>query len=810
MPVRPFALIACISLSCAVLPLDAQSVAVCGNGVREATEQCDDGNTTNLDGCSAQCKFEQSQRINQLKVQFGTTTSCTQNAFGSAFKSVVQGQLQSPIDQGITSGASSIVFTMLGLDDLTGTSDAAVEVGVVNATPVTATGVTYNGNADLDWWYTVGPSWIDSSRMPVNRLSGNIVTRKLTAAGTAGLVVYFGTVPWPLSMFALHMSALTGSSTFPAVSTGSAPPGHIASENLDLALSSYATSGDSITGELCGNIRASSLAQTPAPAALLGGGTSPCTEGYTAANSLLDTIVSGCHASIFVTLISPTQPDQADPAAPPAGGGAPYVLTVGASHVVTGCRDKNGAAVSDFRACLNAAGYSSFYKFSTDRVIAGRSVPPTITNIAPLLGPPAGGQTVTITGTSLDGATVTIGGLSASVTSTTSTSVLFVTPAHAAGVVDVTVTRSGASVTSTGGYTYLAPPVTPNAISAAAPSSTRIDVVWTLVSGATSYEVDRRSSGGSFGLIGTSLTNSFSDMTASAGFAYLYRVRAVNVGGASPSSAPALVTTLFMSNDPLIAGIPVKAMHLSQLRAAINAVRSLANLSQASVTDPATSGMTIKAVHVTELRSALDEARLILNLTTGAYTDPSLSGVLVKAVHFQELRGSAGTTPLPSGAGVVLVNEVATGTSVSASDEFVELFNPSATTAVEVSDWTVVYRSATAVSDTTLVTIPTGTIIQPLGYYLAGGSTYSGAAADQTFTTGLAAAGGAVGIRNGSGVLIDSVGWGTATNALVEGSAATAPAAGSSIGRSPNGQDTNNNASNFVVFVTPTPRAANP
>ncbi|APR87157.1 Multiple EGF-like-domain protein 3 precursor [Minicystis rosea] len=35
------------------------ALAVCGNGIREASENCDDGNTVNGDGCSSTCKYEQ-------------------------------------------------------------------------------------------------------------------------------------------------------------------------------------------------------------------------------------------------------------------------------------------------------------------------------------------------------------------------------------------------------------------------------------------------------------------------------------------------------------------------------------------------------------------------------------------------------------------------------------------------------------------------------------------------------------------------------------------------------------------------------
>jgi cysteine-rich repeat protein len=40
------------------LPACAVSVAVCGDGTRQAGEECDDGNTTACDGCSAVCRIE--------------------------------------------------------------------------------------------------------------------------------------------------------------------------------------------------------------------------------------------------------------------------------------------------------------------------------------------------------------------------------------------------------------------------------------------------------------------------------------------------------------------------------------------------------------------------------------------------------------------------------------------------------------------------------------------------------------------------------------------------------------------------------
>src|SRR2546425_785705 len=54
-----------VTLASAALPID-HSVAgaqTCGNGVVEGTEECDDGNTTSGDGCSATCQLENTSAI---------------------------------------------------------------------------------------------------------------------------------------------------------------------------------------------------------------------------------------------------------------------------------------------------------------------------------------------------------------------------------------------------------------------------------------------------------------------------------------------------------------------------------------------------------------------------------------------------------------------------------------------------------------------------------------------------------------------------------------------------------------------------
>jgi hypothetical protein len=155
------------------------------------------------------------------------------------------------------------------------------------------------------------------------------------------------------------------------------------------------------------------------------------------------------------------------------------------------------------------------------------------------------------------------------------------------------------------------------------------------------------------------------------------------------------------------------------------------------------------------------------------------------------------------------VNELLTGGAAGGTDEFVEIVN-AGTAPVDVSGFRIAYRSAAGTSDVTLATIPDGTSLAPSGFYLVAGSGYSGTApADQSFAIGLAASAGGVGVRDGAGTLIDSVGYGEATNAFVEGTPVAAPASGQSVGRTPDGDDTNVNSTDFTVLATPTPRASN-
>ena len=99
------------------------------------------------------------------------------------------------------------------------------------------------------------------------------------------------------------------------------------------------------------------------------------------------------------------------------------------------------------------------------------------------------------------------------------------------------------------------------------------------------------------------------------------------------------------TDDPLTSQVtPVKAVHFTELREAINTLRSNNDLSAFMFTDPVlTVGVTqSKGVHITDLRTALDEVYDALALTRPTYTDPTiLAGVtVIKRAHITEIRSA--------------------------------------------------------------------------------------------------------------------------------------------------------------------------
>lgn len=260
-------------------------------------------------------------------------------------------------------------------------------------------------------------------------------------------------------------------------------------------------------------------------------------------------------------------------------------------------------------------------------------------------GDVATGYTGTVSFTSTDGAATlpmnyTFNGADAGTHSFPNGFTLQTAGSHVITVTDV------ATPTITGSKGVTVGPPTPLNLVATAVSPAQVNVSWSASAGATQYEVLRKSasSGDYVSLIVTPLT-SYSDSTVVAPGAYVYKVRALDAAARlSPLSAPDAAATQSFTDDPLVATVTsIKAVHVTELRSAVNALRATAGLSASTFTDPVLSGaIKVKAIHVQELRTAVSAARSALGLSAASFTDPSLTpgSSSVRAVHAQELRSA--------------------------------------------------------------------------------------------------------------------------------------------------------------------------
>lgn len=177
------------------------------------------------------------------------------------------------------------------------------------------------------------------------------------------------------------------------------------------------------------------------------------------------------------------------------------------------------------------------------------------------------------------------------------------------------------------------------------------------------------------------------------------------------------------------------------------------------------------------------------------------------------MRAAAAVSWPPSAS--LVISELQTG-GVSASDEFVEIANVGPVTA-DLAGFELVGASSSGATVARRVAWTAATPIGPGRHLLVANAAGIWASiADATYASGLAAAGGAVALRLTGGAVVDAVGWGDAVNGFVEGAAAPAPPAGSSIERLPGGDlgnatDTNDDAADWTARAVPAPqRLADP
>lgn len=199
-------------------------------------------------------------------------------------------------------------------------------------------------------------------------------------------------------------------------------------------------------------------------------------------------------------------------------------------------------------------------------------------------------------------------------------------------------------------YLSPAPPFidAPTNLNVTATTDTTISLSWTAPGGSVDhYQIERSQSiSGPFLFRANTTNTTFQDGSVTTDQAYLYRIRAVTSGGlpSTPSNMALGTATSFEFNGVGgLQGQPVRKQHFYDVRTAINAVRLVAGLAQASWAPRADlTGQPIQANDVQEMRNKLTEALTVLDVPILTYQDATLqtgaNGTPVKAIHIDQLQ----------------------------------------------------------------------------------------------------------------------------------------------------------------------------
>jgi hypothetical protein len=155
-----------------------------------------------------------------------------------------------------------------------------------------------------------------------------------------------------------------------------------------------------------------------------------------------------------------------------------------------------------------------------------------------------------------------------------------------------------------------------------------------------------------------------------------------------------------------------------------------------------------------------------------------------------------------------------TGGAGKTGNDFIEIYNPTSTD-IDLKGYRLVKRTKVAATDTLIKSWSDSIIIKAHGFYLWANSNYTDISITPDIkTTGTIADDNGIALRQGAndtGALIDSVGWGLASNGFVEGTGLLNLTANQSYERKPTGEtgnneDTNNNFSDFILQTISHPR----
>ncbi len=173
----------------------------------------------------------------------------------------------------------------------------------------------------------------------------------------------------------------------------------------------------------------------------------------------------------------------------------------------------------------------------------------------------------------------------------------------------------------------------------------------------------------------------------------------------------------------------------------------------------------------------------------------------------------------------VVISEIQVSSSENSNHDFIELYNPTSDE-IDLSDMRLVKRTSSGTTDSNIVSFVSGDVIAPHSYYLWCNSSLSESMVCDKSTSATVSNNNSVALRNepaDEGLVIDAVTFGEVDNTLGEGNALVVPDDDQSVERKAkststlgsmtgadanlgNGEDTDNNANDFILRTSPEPQ----
>ena len=245
---------------------------VCGNERLDPGEQCDDGNTVNLDGCDSSCKAEIVFRLTNVDLIRGTPpVGCVYrdnrnagkgNAFGNAIAEevVIAGQsieinelINEAMSTGIAEGANSAIIQALDFDVLTmSVPDDAIRLGIYAGVPAEEPTEEPPG---VDFPFLLDPFAVTDDNLPAFAIDAKLEPGGLIVTAEPADVE----VQIPLGLFKVYNMVTRTTVNLESASPISPPP-----EVIDeLLVPEYMGDDPEMKSVVCGAIAADSLARIP-------------------------------------------------------------------------------------------------------------------------------------------------------------------------------------------------------------------------------------------------------------------------------------------------------------------------------------------------------------------------------------------------------------------------------------------------------------------------------------------------------------------------------------------------------------------